>query len=71
MKTEGRVRVNGRKKQIDTYKILLDSGALHGSYVSSTWFSTNKDLLPKETIIPTTGKVVLCEYLEPPRFYLL
>ena len=43
----------------ENLKILLDSGALHSSYVSKTWFNKYQDRINPEQIKPVNGTVIL------------
>ena len=59
MQLSGKVTFPSSTKTSLAPKILLDSGALHASYVSTRWYNHNKDLLNEKQIIPVEGTVFL------------
>ena len=59
MQTSGKVSFPISSKEAPAPKILLDSGALHASYVSRRWYNRYKDLINPKQIIPVEGVVFL------------
>ena len=59
MQMSGKVTFPVSTKTAAANKILLDSGALHASYVSTRWYNKHKDLLNEKQTIPVEGVVYL------------